>query len=164
MGLGIALILHAIAAAVWVGGMFFAYLALRPAAAFLESPLRLTLWVNVFDRFFPWVIASIALLLLTGYWMVFSYYGGMAGAGLHIHAMQGTGLLMMLLFAHLYFAPFKRLKRAAAVELWQEATPQLKQIRLLILINLLLGLITIALGAGGQYLLPYLGALGAGGS
>lgn len=49
----LALVLHSLAAAVWVGGMFFAYMALRPAAGALEPPQRLTLWRGTFDRFFP---------------------------------------------------------------------------------------------------------------
>ena len=58
-----ALIVHTLAAVVWVGGMFFAHQALRPAAAALDPPLRLPLWSRVFDRFFAWVIAAIVLLL-----------------------------------------------------------------------------------------------------
>ena len=58
--MGIALLLHALAAVVWVGGMFFAHMALRPvAASLLEPPQRLALWVGVFSRFFPWVFVAI---------------------------------------------------------------------------------------------------------
>jgi uncharacterized membrane protein len=65
--MGVALLLHLLAAVIWVGGMFFAHVALRPvAAAQLESPVRLTLWAGVFKVFFPWVFAAIATLLLTG--------------------------------------------------------------------------------------------------
>ncbi len=80
--------LHALAAVVWVGGMFFAYMVLRPSAGPLEPPLRLALWPRVFGRFFPWVWASIAVLLVSGYAMLFLRFGGFAGAGLHIHVMQ----------------------------------------------------------------------------
>jgi uncharacterized membrane protein len=39
--------LHVLAALVWVGGMFFAWMVLRPAAVkALEGPARLTLWVE----------------------------------------------------------------------------------------------------------------------
>ena len=93
--------LHALAAMVWVGGMFFAYMVLRPSAGPLEPPLRLALWARAFGRFFPWVWASIAVLLVSGYAMLFLRFGGFAGAGLHIHVMQVTGLLMMALFLHL---------------------------------------------------------------
>ncbi len=45
--------LHVLAATVWVGGMFFAWMVLRPAAvAMLQAPERLRLWTDVFRRFF----------------------------------------------------------------------------------------------------------------
>ena len=104
--------LHILAAVVWVGGMFFAYMVLRPSAGPLEPPARLALWQRVFGRFFPWVWASIAVLLISGYTMLFVHFGGFAGAGPHIHVMQLTGIVMMLLFLHLYFAPWRRFSRA----------------------------------------------------
>ena len=58
-----ALILHILAAVVWVGGMFFAHQVLRPAAGALDPGPRLMLWERVLGRFFPWVIAAIVLLL-----------------------------------------------------------------------------------------------------
>ncbi len=46
------LALHVLAVVIWVGGMFFAYNALRPAAAeVLEPPNRLKLWVATFVDF-----------------------------------------------------------------------------------------------------------------
>ncbi len=59
----VALIAHVWAAVVWVGGMFFALLALRPATAPLEPGPRLDLWSRVLARFFAWVFAAIVLLL-----------------------------------------------------------------------------------------------------
>jgi len=64
MILGLAL--HIVAAVIWVGGMFFAYMVLRPSAGPLEPALRLPLWHRVFGRFFPWVWASIVALLASG--------------------------------------------------------------------------------------------------
>ena len=75
--------LHVLAAVVWVGGMFFAYMVLRPAAGPLETAERLALWHRVFGRFFPWVWACIVLLLVSGYVMLFRAFGGFAGAPLH---------------------------------------------------------------------------------
>ncbi|MGB1110559.1 MAG: DUF4149 domain-containing protein, partial [Gammaproteobacteria bacterium] len=111
--MSIAVSLHTLAVIIWVGGMFFAYMCLRPvAASVLEPPLRLTLWKQVFDRFFPWVWASVAIVLITGFWIIFSGYGGFAGTRgqWHIHAMMGMGILMMLIYMHVYFAPYRRLK------------------------------------------------------
>lgn len=145
------LALHALAAAVWVGGMFFAYLALRPAAGVLEPPARLALFGRVFGYFFPWVWAAVVALLASGYGLIFGVYGGMGAAGLHVHIMQGVGILMMLLFLHLYFAPYRSLRRAVAAENWPAAGRSLGQIRLIVAINLVLGLVVIAVGSSGRY-------------
>ncbi len=65
--MAVAIVLHVLSSVLWVGGMFFAYMALRPvAAATLEPPQRLTLWAGVFGRFFPWVWTSIVVLLVNG--------------------------------------------------------------------------------------------------
>lgn len=148
----LALMLHVLSVVVWVGGMFFAYVILRPeAASQLEPPARLALWAGVFRRFFPWVFAAIGLILVTGFWIIFSVYGGFAALGLHIHLMLGIGSVMMLIFFHVYFAPFKRLKQAVAMADWQAGGRQLAQIRVLVGINLLLGLVTVAIAAGGRF-------------
>ncbi|MEE9422252.1 MAG: CopD family protein [Gammaproteobacteria bacterium] len=151
--MSLAITLHTLAAAIWVGGMFFAYIVLRPVAAqLLEPPQRLPLWSQCFSRFFPWVWMFIILLPATGYWMIFRVLGGMSSVGLYVHLMHGLGWIMILLFMHLYFAPFKRLKIAVSESDWPMAGKYLNQIRLLISINLTLGLIVIAIAAGGRYL------------
>jgi uncharacterized membrane protein len=133
--------------------MFFAHQVLRPVAVQqFEPPQRLKLWSQVFARFFPWIWLSVVLLLVTGYWMVFKLFGGMATVGLHVHIMQGLGWLMVLLYMHLYFAPFRRLKEAVVTKQWPEAAKRLNQIRLIVGINLSLGLIVIAVAAGGRYI------------
>ena len=143
--------LHVLAAVVWVGGMFFAYMVLRLSAGPLEPPLRLALWRRVFGRFFPWVWASIAALLASGYAMLFVRFGGFAGAPLHINVMQATGILMMLLFLHLYFAPWRRFSRAVEAGAFPDAVAALNQIRRIVAINLVLGLITVTVGASGRF-------------
>ena len=147
----ISLALHALSAVVWVGGMFFAHQVLRPAAAGLEPGPRLTLWSRVLGRFFSWVFVAVALLLLTGYAMIFGVYAGFANIGLHIHLMQGIGILMMLLFFHLYFAPWRRFRAAVARQDWAEGGRQLSQIRAIVTVNLVLGLIVVAIGSSGRY-------------
>jgi uncharacterized membrane protein len=147
----VSLILHTLSAVVWVGGMFFAHQVLRPAAVMLEPGPRLTLWSRVLGRFFAWVFAAIVLLLLTGYAMVFGVYAGFGDVGLHIHLMQGIGILMVLLFLHLYFAPWRRFRTAVARQDWAEGGRQLAQIRTIVTINLVLGLIVVAIGSSGRY-------------
>src|SRR5215467_14252575 len=146
-----ALILHALSAVVWVGGMFFAHQALRPAAVILDPGPRLRLWSRVLEKFFAWVIAAIVLLLVSGYVMVFAVFGGFAESGLHIQLMMGIGILMMLLFFHLYFAPWRRFGTAVARQDWAEGSRQLSQIRMIVTINLVLGLVVVAIGSSGRY-------------
>ena len=143
--------LHALAAVVWVGGMFFAYLVLRPAAGRLEPPHRLALWRGVFARFFPWVWSAILVLLVSGYGMVLGLMGGFAGAGLHVHIMQALGIVMMLLFAHLFFAPWRRFHRAVDGGEFEKAGSQLAVIRKIVAVNLVLGLLVVIIGSGGRY-------------
>jgi uncharacterized membrane protein len=147
----VALILHALSAVVWVGGMFFALVMLRPAAQQLQPAPRLELWSRALGRFFAWVIAAIVLLLASGYGMVFGVYAGFRGIGLHVHIMQGLGIIMMLLFFHLYFAPWRRFRAALARQDHAAAGRQLGQIRMIVTINLLLGLVTVAVGSSGRY-------------
>lgn len=147
----VALIVHSIAAVVWVGGMFFALVMLRPATGPLDPGPRLELWSRVLERFFFWVIAAIVLLLASGYGMIFGVYAGFRGVGVHIDIMQGVGILMMLLFFHVYFAPWQRFKAALERQDYAAAARQLGQIRLVVTINLILGLITVAVGTSGRY-------------
>jgi uncharacterized membrane protein len=149
MILGLAL--HILAAVLWVGGMFFALLILRPAAGPLDPGVRLPLWRRVFGRFFPWIWASVAALLASGYGMVFWGFGGFAGVGLHVHVMQGIGIVMMLAFGHLYFAPWRRFRRAVDAGDLAAAAKPLDQIRQIVTLNLVLGLIVVVVGASGRY-------------
>ena len=53
----------------------------------------------------------------------------------------------------MFFAPFKRLKLAVAAEDWPAGASKLAQIRVLIGINLLIGLAVIAIASGGRFML-----------
>ncbi len=148
----IAITLHLLAAVIWVGGMFFAYMALRPVAAtLLEPPLRLPLWAQVFRKFFLWVWKAVVLLLLTGYWMVFGEMGGFAAVGKHVHIMHGLGLLMVALYSYVFFGPYKQLVRAVADKDFKTGGASLARIRQVVLINMSLGLIVVVVAGGGRY-------------
>lgn len=142
---------HVLGAIVWVGGMFFAYMILRPVTAEIEGPERLRLWCQVLGRFFPWVWASVLALLASGYLMLFWGMGGFAGAGVHVHIMQLLGWIMVLLFLHLYFAPWRRLRQALDEGDTSTAASNLNQIRMTVAVNLTLGLLTSAIGASGRW-------------
>lgn len=144
--------LHVLGIVVWVGGMFFAHQILRPVAAdLLEPPLRLPLWVGVFKRFFPWVWASVAVVLVSGLLMI-GLLGGMSSVPLPVHAMLGSGIAMMAIFAYVFFIPFAHLQRSVVNQDWKAGGAALANIRQLVGINLLLGLITIAIATTGAML------------
>ena len=65
--------------------------------------------------------------------------------------MQGIGIVMMLAFAHLYFAPWARFRRAVDAGDFAAAAPQLDRIRRIVGLNLVLGLIVVVIGATGRY-------------
>lgn len=146
----IALFLHVISAVIWIGGMFLAYVAVRPAAIeVLDPPQRLNLWVGIFRRFFPWVWAAVVVLLASGYLMM-----RQMGAIPHsVMIMMVIGVVMSAIFLHIYFAPFKRLQRAVAAGDWKAGGGALNQIRILIATNLTLGLLNIAVAMLGRGIL-----------
>ena len=145
--MSVALFLHVVADVIWIGGMFLAYVAVRPAAAeTLEPPQRLRLWHGIFSRFFPWVWAAVILILGTGFAMM----GQLARVPAYVIAMTVIGVVMSTIFLHIYFAPFGRLKRAVAAEDWKTGAAALNQIRVLVGINLALGLINVAVAVLGR--------------
>jgi uncharacterized membrane protein len=148
MFMSIALSLHVLAIVVWVGGMFFAHQALRPAAvSTLEPPLRLQLWVATFKRFFPWVWVCVVLVLATGLWMMLQF----PKAPIFVHAMLGLGIVMMLIFMHVFFAPYNRLKKAVAEQRWPDGGNALGQIRTMVGINTVIGIVTIIIATAGKF-------------
>ena len=148
----LAFALHLLAAAVWVGGMFFAYQVLRPVASeMLEPPVRLELWKNVLWRFFPWVKGSIVLLFLSGFWLLHGL-GGMAKVGWHIHLMLLLAVVMSVVFFIIRGKYYCGLKDAVERGDWSEGAVRLGVIRKAVGFNLILGLIVIAVAGMGRYL------------
>jgi uncharacterized membrane protein len=145
------LMLHVASAAVWVGGMFFAYQCLRPVAAQqLAPPERLRLWQGVLARFFAWVWLAVVLIPVSGIATLAAI--GMRNAPLHWHLMLLTGTVMIAIFLLVYFVPYRALARAVAAGDWASGGAALARIRRLVGINLLLGLLTIAIATAGRIL------------
>ncbi|MCY3769816.1 MAG: CopD family protein [Gammaproteobacteria bacterium] len=134
----VALTLHLLAAVIWVGGMFFSYVLLRPVLGTMDEQQRLVLWMKTFKKFFPWVWLSIAVLLATGFYMIFAM-GGFAVIRNPVIAMMVLGIVMMLIFKFIYVAPFHHLCRGIREEKWKVAAYALGTIRKLIAVNLVLG-------------------------
>ena len=150
---GLTMGLHALAALVWVGGMFFAHVVLRPVLAQLEPPQRLAVWRGVFPRFFVWVWAAVITLLVTGYGVLLvGYRGGFAGGPTHVDIMQLSGLVMMGLYIQLFFGPWQGFKRAFAEGDLAKAADYQARIRHIVTINLILGMATVFLGTVGSLL------------
>jgi uncharacterized membrane protein len=145
------LTLHVLGAVIWVGGMFAAYVCLRPAAGALDGPQRLTLWRNFFAKFFIWVWVSVLLILISGYWMLATTFGGFAGAPLYINLMQALGLVMVALFVWLFHGPWLKFKRAVDNKDYATAGIQLNRIRQIIMINMPLGLLVVVIGGSGRF-------------
>jgi uncharacterized membrane protein len=135
---------HLAAAIVWIGGMALMIWAIRPVAiAQLEPVQRLPLLAGILARFFKIVGLCVLLLLTTGGLMLMGVDMRMAPKGWH--AMLGIGLLMCLIFGHLYFGPFRKLKLALGQDDLPNAGAQLAKIHRLVLINF--GLSWLAVGA-----------------
>jgi uncharacterized membrane protein len=144
-------LIHLVAAIIWMGGMTFMLLALRPAAlAMLQPQPRAKLMVAVWQRFFLLVVGAIAALLATGshlYSSAFRAAKAATGTGavpLGWTLMLGLGLLMMLIFGHVYFAGFRKFKGAVEAAQWPEAARAAGQIHLLMSTNFVLGWLAIA--------------------
>ena len=134
---------HLAAGVVWLGGMTLLVFALRPAAIQqMAPPERLALMASVLSRFFWMVWVAIALLLASGFWMLSVSDMKLAPKGWH--AMSGLGLVMCAIFAHIWFVPFKRLKRSVALSDWPAAGRAMGQIHPLVLTNLGLGWLAVA--------------------
>lgn len=149
-GLGAATALHLLGAAIWVGGMFFALLVLRPSLAVLAPPQRLALHGQVFRRFFRIIWHAMPIVILTGYALVFLGFGGFKGTPWTVHVMHLSGLVMAVIFAVTYFGPWAALRAALVADDGAAAAASVDRIRMLITVNLGLGLGTIAVaGLGG---------------
>ncbi len=141
--------IHLLAVLIWVGGMFFAYVVLRPAIVeILEPPQRLRLWDAVFRRFFNWVWLSIGALLASGAYMIY-LYGGMAHVGSHVHIMLALGIVMIAVYGHVFFGLYRKLSRLVGIQNWKEAGDTLGKIRKLVAVNLTLGLLTMCVAVIG---------------
>ncbi len=139
--------LHLLGAAAWVGGMVFALFVLRPSLGLLPPSQRLTLHSAVFGRFFRIIWHAMPIVILTGYAMVFGVYGGFAMVNPVVHVMHATGIAMAVVFAVIFFGPWRAMRAALAAGDTPGAVRAAERIRKLVLANLALGVLTIAVAA-----------------
>jgi uncharacterized membrane protein len=139
------LAVHFLSAVVWVGGMFYTVVVLRPALNVLDATPRLQVHMLTLKKFFFVVWHAMPLALLTGWAMVFSAWGGFASLPVSIHVMQGLATLMALIFIYTFFGPWQRLRRAI-----RPGPELIARIRLMVTINLALGAGAIVAGSLGH--------------
>jgi len=140
--------LHVLAALVWVGGMFFAWMILRPAAmAALEGPARLKLWVQVFQRFFVWVWVAVVLLPISGVGLIQLRFSGFETAPRYVQVMMGLYIVMVAVFIRIQSLQLPDLRQAVDAQDWPAGAAALGRIRRLVGINLLIGLVLVAVAA-----------------
>jgi uncharacterized membrane protein len=144
-------ILHLLAVILWVGGMAFAIWVLRPSLAVLEPAQRLALHAQVFRRFFLIVWHAMPIALATGWAMLFGWYGGFGAARWPVHLMNLTGFVMGVVFVAIWFGPYAAFRRAMAAGDGARAVQAVDRIRLLITVNLVLGLVTSAVAGLGRW-------------
>lgn len=140
--------LHLLAALVWVGGMFFAWMVLRPAAVnALEGPARLKLWVEVFQGFFRWVWVAVVLLPVSGVGMLHMHFNGFETAPRYVQVMMGLYVVMTALFIRIQALMLPELRTAVIAQDWPAGAAVLGKIRRLVGINLIVGLVLVAIAA-----------------
>lgn len=140
--------LHVLAALVWVGGMFFAWMVLRPAAVnALEGPARLKLWVEVFQGFFRWVWVAVVLLPVSGVGMLHMHFNGFETAPRYVQVMMGLYVVMTALFIRIQALMLPELRTVVIAQDWPAGAAVLGKIRRLVGINLIVGLVLVAIAA-----------------
>ncbi|WP_227870714.1 CopD family protein [Orrella marina] len=129
--------------------MMFVQWFLRPALLHLASEQRLVLMHEVLTRFFRGVLIACVLVLVTGFWMIGRVAKSTVQAGgsfdmpIAWWVMAVVGTLMVAIFMHIRFAPFRRLGDAIKFTAWDKAGQALGQIRNLVAVNLTLGVLLI---------------------
>ena len=140
--------LHLLAALIWVGGMFFAWMILRPAAiAALEGPARLKLWVEVFQRFFVWVWIAVVILPISGVGLLQMRFNGFETAPRYVQIMMGLYIVMVALFIRIQSLQLPELRKAVEAQAWAEGAAVMGRIRRLVGCNLIVGLVLVAIAA-----------------
>jgi uncharacterized membrane protein len=147
MILSVLLALHLLGAVVWVGGIAFMLLVVRPSLLVLEPPQRLALHQRIFRKFFLYVWHAMPIVLLSGYAMLFGVLGGFAGVNWAVHLMHLLGLIMAGIFLVIFFGPWKAMRAAMAAGDSADAAAAVARIRALAFGNLAIGAVTIAVGA-----------------
>lgn len=141
--------LHLLAVVLWVGGMAFMLLFLRPALPLLAPPVRLQLLREVMRRFFAGVTAAVVVVLATGAWMLdrAARAGGGGGASqawpADWVAMTAIGVAMAVIFAVIRLRWYPRFAAALDRGEMPAAAALHGRIRAWVAVNLALGVAVV---------------------
>ena len=139
---GILVLFHLLAAITWVGGMWFAYFCLRPAAAeILDPPKRLPLWAATFERFLRFVAIAVVVIVISGFILLAETGFRLAPVGWLI--MAALGVVMAVVYLYVYLILYPRLRAHCLVSAWPNAAVAMNEIRKLVAFNLILALCTV---------------------
>ena len=139
--------LHVISAVIWIGGMVVLRYAIHFSIANIANPrIKLETTLENLQRFFTFVIPSIAILLITAIIMIIAM--GFKGTPLYsfVIAKEIIWTIMTVIFAFVYI---KRNKAQKAYELGDMISCKMHLspiAKYLIPANIILGLIAIYLG------------------
>lgn len=151
--LAVLLALHLLFAVIWVGGMAFAWLCLRPAAGeTLASAYRARLWQATLSRFFAMIWFAAPGLALTGYRLASRLYGPPDAYPWHVAAMHIAAWVMIALFLIARFVPYRRLERALTADDAASAAAAMGGLRRVVGANLLVGVAVVLVAGAGRYL------------
>jgi uncharacterized membrane protein len=105
----------------------------------------------VFRRFFLLIWHAMPVALLTGWALLFGWYGGFRGSPWHIHLMHLIALVMAAVFLSIVFGPWRTLRSAPDREERAEAALAVDRIRNRIRLNLALGILTVVVATLGRF-------------
>lgn len=145
------LLLHLLAVVAWVGGMFFAHFCMRPAALeTLSPPQRLPLFAQALGRFFTVVAGALVLLWGSGIAMFAQLSVAGGKPPLSWNLMAAIALVMTFVFAVIWLRRHPAMRAALAAGDLPGAAAALDGIRRLVVLNLALGVLTIAVATVGR--------------
>jgi uncharacterized membrane protein len=147
----LAIILHLVAINIWVGGMFFIIIVLGKVVATLDIPGQHVFWKHLLQRFFFWVWLAVVALLGSGIAMIVYRFGGILNAPPYILVMASFGLMMAMVYFLIYFVFYQRFQHDMQNGDSESCRRQLKIIRRLGIVNMVLGFCVVVVIGGGPY-------------
>ena len=148
----LAIIFHLIAINIWVGGMFFIIIVLGNVVSTLEEPAQQVFWQDTLKRFFFWVWLAVIWLLGTGFGMIFYRFGGINFTPWYVLVMACLGIAMAVVFMVIYFIFYKNFEREFTAGNIEGSRRQLRIIRGLGIVNMVLGFCVVVVIGGSPYL------------